>query len=118
MKTRPTVWVVKEQIRQSSVGSTPMDYTPAYELGDVKFITEFDLPIHPNSSIAQQWYQAVMRFAQEFDPTNDFVVLTGQPAAIFVIGMIMGHLNIVPKILVWKREQGRYVSFQPSPHGE
>lgn len=114
MNKRPTVWVVKEQIRQSSSGSSPMDYTPAYEFGDIKFITEFDLPIHPKSTIAEEWRQAVLRFTQELDPQRDYIVLTGQPAAIFVIGMILGYLEIVPQILVWKREQNRYIPYNPS----
>lgn len=113
--TRPTVWVLKEQVINGSTGSRPMDYTPAYEYGDVRFITEFDLPLHPNSTVAKSWYESVMAFIQEFDPTHDFVITTGQPLAIFMLGMVMGTLGVVPNVLVWKREQNRYVVYKPTP---
>lgn len=116
MNNRPTVWVLKEQMRSgSSVGSSPMDYTPAYEYGDIRFITDFDLPLHPNSTIARHWYDMVRDFLKEFDPARDFLILTGQPLAMFMLGMIMGAVGVVPNILVWKREQGRYVLYTPTP---
>lgn len=110
---RPTVWVLKEQMLSGMNGPRAMDYSAAYEFGDVRFITEFDLPTHPNSSVARNWYDAVHRFLQEYDPANDLIITTGQPLAIFMLGMVMGHLCIIPRILVWKREQNRYVVYQP-----
>lgn len=108
MNPRPTVWVLKEQMKQGANGSSPMDYSPAYEFGDVCFITDFDLPTHPDSSIAKEWRKKISDFIRIFDPDRDFVILTGSPLAIFTLGRL---LDACPKvqILVWRREQNRYI---------
>lgn len=110
MSPRPTVWVVKEQVKTGQHGSAPMDYTAAYQFGDVKFITDFDLPLHSNSSLGNRWFETVEGFLGKFERSRDFIILTGSPLAIFVTGLIMGKAQLRPiQILVWRREQGRYV---------
>lgn len=109
--TRPTVWVLKEQVVRGTTGSKPMDYTAAYEFGDIKFITEFDPPIHPSSTLMEEWERQFRRFASEFNPDVDSVILTGSPLAIAKAGKFFGELrSAFPiRVLVWRREQGRYV---------
>jgi len=111
MNIRPTVWVVKEQIKTGSQGSSPMDYTPAYEYGDVKFITDFDMPLHPASSLHAEWHSRVRGFIKDYNPEVDFLILTGSPLAIFLVGHALSQIRsqFPIKILVWRREQGRYV---------
>jgi hypothetical protein len=106
---RPTVWVLKEQAIRGANGTVPMDYTPAYTYGDVKFITEFDLPIHPKSTVANEWTAAINKFLKEYDPERDYLILTGSPLAIFAFGVAISTTDVTHKILVWRREQGRYV---------
>ena len=111
---RPKVWVVKEQVRTAEVGVRAMDYTPAMEYGDVHFITEFDIPLHPNSTVTGEWVKAVQKFFKEYDASQDYIILTGHTLSIFMIGMILGATRTSPyppKILVWRREQQRYVLF-------
>lgn len=90
-----------------------MDYTPAYQYGDVRFITESDLPLHRDSTVAKNWLMDVLKFAKEFDVETDYIVLTGQPLAIYMVGALLAGLDKCPKILVWRREQGQYVVFDP-----
>jgi hypothetical protein len=111
LNTRPVVWVVKEQVKRDMTGSTPMDYTPAYEYGDLKFITDMDPPIHGSSTVKPEWLKQVGGFIREFNPDRDFMILTGSPLAIFVLGMMVGKINsrYPIQILVWRREQNKYV---------
>jgi hypothetical protein len=112
---RPTVWVLKEQMRAGPNGPAPMDYTAAYEFGDIKFITEFDPPLHGKSTVLVEWHKAVACFLDEFDETRDFIIPTGSPFGIFLFGRVLGEdianheYKQPPKILIWRREQNRYV---------
>lgn len=108
----PIVWVIKEQSKRGDSGSSIMDYTPAMKYGEIKFITDFDLPTHQASSAAESWQKAAARFVVEVDFDRDYLILTGAPLAIFTIGLLIGATNKFPRILVWKREQGIYVPFQ------
>lgn len=109
--SRPTVWVVKEQVRRDSAGPVPMDYTPATKFGDLKFITDFDLPLNTQGSLATEWGRKLAVFMKEYDPDADWIVLTGSPLSIFMVGVSIGWAKLSPRILVWRREQGEYVPF-------
>lgn len=111
-KTRPTVWVLKEQIRGGDSRQV-FDYTPAYKFGDLKFITDFDLPIHAGSSLAKEWHKNVDWAIGEMGP-DDCLILTGQPLAIHTLGAKMRTAGVTLPILVWRREQGEYVVHQPA----
>lgn len=110
--SRPSVWVIKEQVRRQDVGSVPIDYTPAMKYGDVQFITEFDLPTHPSSTVAKRWHEAVRNFLHKYDESADWIILTGAPLSIFMVGALIGAANVAPRILVWRREQGAYIPFE------
>jgi hypothetical protein len=104
----PTVWVVKEQMIRNSIGSEVIDYSPAAPYGDIRFITSNDLPMHLNSSVTSRWFGDVAVFANEYDPSRDFIIATGQPTAIFAVGHALGLLNKNPRFLVWRREENCY----------
>lgn len=110
----PKVWVVKEQVRSSDHGPRVMDYTPAMEFGELQFITDLDIPMHPASTVTAEWTKAVKKFFNEYQAQTDYIVLTGHTLSIFLIGVIFGASRISgysPKILVWRRDQGRYIVF-------
>lgn len=108
MNNRPTVWVLKEQMRGGD-NRASFDYTPAYKFGDLKFVTDFDIPIHSGSSLAKEWHKNVDFAIGQMQEERDFVILTGAPLAIFTFGMKLAVSGIRPKILVWRREQNEYV---------
>lgn len=108
--SNPTVWVLKEQMRGGDAKQV-FDYTPAMKYGELRFATDFDLPLHPNSSVRAAWFTDVNVMISEFDAERDWLILTGQPLAIFVAGQMFAALGVTPRILVWRREQNAYVPF-------
>jgi hypothetical protein len=112
MATRPTVWVVKEQVVRGATGPTPMDYTPAYKYGDVKFITDHDFPITRGpSGLKEAWHRKVRQFLYSMNSEHDYLVLTGSPFSIFLIGFVCAMCERAPKVLIWRRESNEYVPF-------
>lgn len=114
--SKPKVWVIKEQVRSGVTGPLPMDYTPAMEYGEVEFVTEFDMPLHSSSTISSEWVKRVKAWMHVYDPDKDWLVLTGHTISIFLIAAALGRTNLGtgPKILVWRREMGRYIPFNGS----
>lgn len=106
---RPRVFIIKEQmIRTNNGGSMPMDYSSAMEFGDLQFITTHDMPFYPRSSIQQAWNSDVLDFVETYDPKEDYIILTGQPSAMFCIGWALGRVGKAPRFLVWRREENQY----------
>jgi hypothetical protein len=107
---RPIVWVVKEQM----AGGNVFDYSSAMKYGDIQFITEFDLPLTPRSSLTQEWLRQVAHHLKHSVIGTDYLILTGAPLAMFMLGAIYGRVGEIPKVLVWRREQNEYVTYDPS----
>lgn len=107
------VWIVKEQVRQSALGPTVMNFVPAMRYGDIQFITRTDLPLYPNSDVAAVWEDDVRKFVNEYNPDTDYIVATGQPTSIFAVGYALAKSGKRPRFLVWRREDDRYMEFQP-----
>ena len=113
---KPTVWVIKEQMTRTETGSIPMDYSKAMDYGDLKFITTHDIPLYGGASSTQDgWNEDVAAFASQYDPDHDFIITTGQPMAIFMVGWILAllHHEKDPQFLVWRREENRYRPVRP-----
>lgn len=106
--SRPKVYVIKEQAIKGHLGTVPMDYTPAYKYGDVVFITDFDLPLHNRGLLGEAWHKAVCAFVEQYDDARDFIITTGQPLAIFMVGHCLGMYGKRPRMLVWRPQEGRY----------
>lgn len=104
----PIVWACKEQVTRSAIGPVPMDYSPAAEFGDLEFITRCDIPLHIHSTVRELWESDVEAFVERYDPARDFIIVTGQPAAIFAIGYALGRAGKPPRFLIWRREENRY----------
>lgn len=94
-----------------------MDFSPALEFGDLEFITIHDIPLYGKGVVMDQWNRDVRDFVQKYDPMHDFIVTTGQPLAIFMIGYELAKSNKRPRFLVWRREENRYrvVNIDPAP---
>lgn len=105
---KPTVWVVKEQMMRGDLGSIAMDYSPAMKFGDLEFITPCDLPLHPGSTIRAVWEQEVDRFVRQYNVSEDYVIATGQPMAIFMVGHWLGRVQKLPRFLVWRPQENDY----------
>jgi len=115
MNRRPIVFIVKEQVRRTEIGSEPMDYSPALAYGDIEFITKTDMPSYPNSTVQMNWNLDVKQFAEKYDPDCDMIIATGQPTAIFAVGHALGLAGKSPRFLVWRREENRYRVLDHTP---
>lgn len=94
------VWSCKEQ--------STMDYFTAEQYGELKFITTVDMPLFLNSTRREIWDKEVAHFVAAYDENTDFIITTGQPTAIFAIGVALGKASKVPRFLVWRREDNHY----------
>lgn len=105
----PIVWICKEQMMRGGEGSVVMDYTPAYQYAqDIRFVSKREIPLLPGSVVRQDWEDDVMLFADQYNPLTDYIIPTGNPAAIFMIGYALGKIGKVPRFLVWRREDNHY----------
>lgn len=104
------VWIVKEQMMRGDLGSVAMDYSPAMKYGELEFITTIDLPLHARSMVHATWGKEVDRFVKEYDGDTDFIITTGQPLAIFMIGWMLGYFGKTAptRFLVWRPQENQY----------
>lgn len=102
------VWIVKEQMIRDATGSGAMNYEPAMSYGDIKFITQSDMPLYPGSGVQVNWNRDVDVFTAMYNPNTDFIIATGQPTAIFTVGYLLGRAGKTPRYLVWRREDNQY----------
>lgn len=105
---KPKVWIVKEQMIRGEIHPIPMDYSQAFEYGEIKFITTHDMPIYGKGSVQDVWNKDALRFAIEYDEMHDYIIVTGQPTAIFCIGWLLGDFRKIPRFLIWRREENKY----------
>lgn len=112
---KPKVWIIKEQMRRTAVGSEVMDFSPATVYGDLEFIIKFDMPvIGMGSAMTIDWLKSVDRFINEYDDSRDFIITTGKPTDIFMIGWLLGQKGYKrPRFLMWRHEENRYRVFDP-----
>lgn len=119
--TSPKVWIIKEQMRRTANGSEVMDFTPAMSYGELQFITKFDMPVNGIGSMMMvEWLKAAQHFIDEYDDSKDFIITTGKPSDIFMVGWLLGQSysnmhNKSPRFLVWRHEENRYRVFDPIP---
>ena len=104
----PTVWVIKEQVIRGDTGPVVMNYSAAMEFGELEFITTHDIPLYGKSWVQDSWNKDVHDFVTDYNESTDFIVTTGQPTAIFVVGWVLGAAHKTPRFLVWRREENRY----------
>lgn len=99
------VYVVQEQNR--------IDYSDAERFGDVKFLTAIEYNGMRNSVRNSQALADIRSGLAGFDPSLDYLLLTGNPIAIgyaFHIAMVNAHNLKADKlnVLQWEREKGQY----------
>lgn len=104
----PTIWVVKEQVIRGDTGPIVMNYSAAMEFGELEFITTHDMPLYGKSWVQDSWNDDVYGFVERYNELTDYIITTGQPTAIFMVGWALGVARKVPRFLVWRREENRY----------
>lgn len=101
----PRVYVIEQQ---------PFDYTPATVYGELHFLNSDRLaPSAPNAP--DTWNKAVLhslrRELSNYIPNYDFIVPTGAPSRMLVVGMILAGRGQTHKMLGWDNRQRRYLEY-------
>jgi hypothetical protein len=93
MKRKPVVWVTQE---------TDVDFSEAERYGEVKFLTANDFN-NTRSSIKNQFLlMSLRKQLTEFEPENDWIVITGSPIVSCAVFAILGWMrHPLVRILRW-----------------
>lgn len=99
------VYVVEQQ---------PFDYTPATAYGDLYFLDSQKLaPNAPNAP--DTWNRSVIhnlrRELAGYVPGYDFVVPTGAPSRMLVVGMLLAERGNTHRMLGWDNRTQRYLEY-------
>lgn len=104
---RGRCFVIKENVVPGS-GGRYMDFSPAERFGDVVFITSHDPSPNSGSTINKSILDQMNDVAEQYVPGQDYIIATGAPLAIFMMGAIMGQRHDTMAILVWDRFTQNY----------
>src|SRR5574337_1060112 len=102
-----TVWVIQESIIPGSNG-VPMDYSPAERFGDVQFALTVDMSRQSNSPINGCIFEDLSQMVGLYHEGRDYLVLTGSPAVIFMVGAAFALADKRPTLLVWDKRGQEY----------
>jgi hypothetical protein len=99
------------------VGQQPFDYTPASAFGTLYFMGAKKLaPQAPNDS--GDWNKATLAAIRndlkEYRPGVDYVIPTGQPSMLLLVGMILAHIGGPHRVLGWDARCQRYLVYNVS----
>lgn len=105
IKATPRVYIVEQQ---------PFDYTPATVFGELSFMdSEQFAPHAPNAP--ERWNRSVIhslrRELSAYVPNYDYVIPTGAPARMLVVGMLLAEKGKTHKLLGWDNRQRRYLEY-------
>lgn len=108
----PRVYVIQENRK--------IDISPAEEYGEIKVL----LPAGDANYQAESTFDALTKGLSQFNVREDYVLLTGDPTAIFMAGSILADLvfeqgdfdSAEPQkhvnVLKWNRRTNRYLSLK------
>lgn len=102
---RPKVFVLEQQ---------PFDYSPATVYGDLKFVTAQRLaPAAPGAP--DNWNKGVIsalrKELSDYVPNLDYVVPTGAPSRLVLVGMLLREMGPRHRLLGWDARTQRYIEY-------
>ncbi len=102
----PRVFIVEQQ---------PFDYTPATVFGHLEFLEADHLaPNAPNAP--DTWNRRVVHTLQkglsDYVADYDYVIPTGAPSRMLVVGMLLATKGKIHRILGWDNRQRRYMEYK------
>lgn len=91
----------------------PFDFAPAEKWGEVHFITKAQLRSHQQAGGNAQVKADINKFLREYRAGEDFIVLTGDPLAMWLLGASIEAAmpNQTHKILKWNARRADYTLF-------
>lgn len=104
-KGKPTVYIVEQQ---------PFDYTPATSYGELRFLDSPRLaPSAPNAP--DTWNKSVLHQLRRelggYICGYDFIVPTGGPVRMLLVGMLLAEKGKKHKMLGWDNRTKRYLEY-------
>lgn len=99
------VYIVEQQ---------PFDYTPATTYGRLVFLdTQRLAPAAPNAPDTwnRQVLHGIRRDLSGYVPGYDYIVPTGAPARMLVVGMVLAEKGKMHRMLGWDNRQRRYLEY-------
>ena len=98
----PTVFVTQEPWPSRETGEPVRDFTPAQQYGKLKILLPSDHP--PSGRLPQEMLAAGMA---DYEP-EDYIVLSGHPAAIGVAVALASQRCPVVRLLMWSGRKRAY----------
>lgn len=101
---QPRVFVTQE-VRNSRV---KIDYAPARSFGQIQFLTIMDYSSDDSSIFNKVLVEELRGRLADFDPENDYVVVTGSPLVAAIVFMILRERTHRVKFLRWSNRDFQY----------
>lgn len=106
LKSRPRVFVIHQQ---------PLDFTPAAVFGDVQFMNSVRLAPAPPPGAVDVHNKGVLAAIRKdlagYIPGLDYIVPTGSPIKIILVGMVLKEKGPSHKVLGWDAKSQRYMEY-------
>lgn len=104
-KARPRVYVVEQQ---------PFDYGPAAAYGDTIFMDVQKIaPDSPGAGLSwnEKILSQVRRELSQYVPNIDFIIPTGSPVKMLLVGAVMKEKGPIHNVLGWDARTQRYLHY-------
>lgn len=86
-----------------------LDYTPAEEYGEIRFITRKEWSGVKSSLINIDILREIKHALNEFNPAEDFLVVSGSPTVAALVFLQLGQMRLAPlKMLRWSNRDRTY----------
>lgn len=106
-QSQPTVFVVQE--------NPNLNYTPAEQFGEVRFLTASEFSPSKNSLRNVQLISDISAAMASFDPDRDFLLLSGNPIMMGYVAHLALSKKGYAKFLWYSRNDGAYLEVQFCP---
>lgn len=85
-----------------------LNYLPAEQFGEIVFLTKDDFSLVKNSLANEALINSLRHKLKNFDPDDDYMVISGSPAVSAVVFMLLRERTPRVKILRWSNRDRVY----------
>ena len=104
----PKVWITQDNKK---------NYTPAHRYGEPEFITNLEYSSIQNSTDNKEIHYHIKKAVSTYDPSNDYVLLSGDPIVIsLVIHNMLNEYGVIT-VLKWSGQDKMYIPISLSDQG-
>jgi len=86
------------------------DFSPAAKFGKLAYVFGENRQVYPDNATrqAEDMVELATKKLNDFDAEKDFLLLNGDPVAIFIAGGVLGEWWDQVKVLKWDRDHKDY----------